>query len=101
MTEIEFVITGLAIVTFGIRVVGFYIGARLPQEGRWSRILGALPGCLITALLVVLIMQGNINELAAAAVALIVAFTTRNLLITMAAGILTIFVIRNYTTILM
>ena len=87
MSEPWVVIAGLAAGTFAIRFGGYLLGARLPSTGAWARGFAALPGCLISALVAVILVQGTVAEWLAAAVALAVAMLTRNLPLTMAAGI--------------
>ncbi|MFT4729034.1 MAG: putative membrane protein [Granulosicoccus sp.] len=95
MSETWVVIAILAIATFGIRLGGILLGQRLPTTGPWARALNALPGCLIISLVSVLILSGGINEWVAGSVSLLVALTTRNLPLTMVAGILVIFGLRQ------
>lgn len=87
MIEQGLVIAGLAAGTFAIRLAGYLLGSALPEAGFWARGLNALPGCLISALLAVLLIQGGPAEWAAAALCLVVAAGTRSLPLTMLAGI--------------
>lgn len=89
------VIMGLIAANLIIRLGGLYLGAALPQHGPWARGLKALPGTLITALVTLQLMQGGPAEWAAGAVALIVAMLTRSLPLTMLAGIIAIYLLRN------
>lgn len=89
------VIIGLAIATFGIRLSGVLLGERLPTTGPWARGLQALPGCLIASLVAVLLQSGGPIEWLAGAVALAVALFTRNLPLTMAAGIGAVYLLRQ------
>lgn len=95
MSDTWFVIAALAVCTFSIRLGGVLLGQRLPTTGAWSRALNALPGCLIIALVSTLVLSGGINEWVASALALGVALITRNLPLTMAIGIFTVYVLRN------
>ncbi|MGF1528366.1 MAG: AzlD family protein [Candidatus Competibacterales bacterium] len=88
-------IIALATGTFAIRLAGCLLGARLPSEGPWARGFNALPGCLIAALLTVLLAQGSFVEWLASALALGTAVLTRNLLLTMAVGIGAVWLLRN------
>lgn len=87
-------VMGLALPTFAIRLGGFYLGNRLPAHGGWAAALRALPGCLITALVAVLLVQAGPAEWGAAVVAATVALTLRNLPLTMAAGIVAVLALR-------
>lgn len=96
MTDIWWVIIVLMLGTFAIRLGGVLIGNRLPRKGAWARALNALPGSLIIALVGVLILSGGLIEWLAGAVALATAIVTRNLLLTMAAGILCVWALRHF-----
>ena len=89
-------IAGLAAGTLAIRLGGYLLGARLPSTGAWARAFAALPGCLISALLAVILVQGNPAEWLAAAVALAVALLTRSLPLTMVTGIAAVWLARRY-----
>lgn len=96
MNETWFVIIVLAVATFSIRLGGILLGQRLPTTGPWARALNALPGCLIISLVSVLVLSGGVNEWIAGGVSLLVALVTRNLPLTMVAGILVIFALRQF-----
>lgn len=89
-------IAGLAAGTFSIRLGGYLLGARLPSTGAWARAFAALPGCLISALLAVILVQGHPAEWLAACVALVVALLTRSLPLTMVTGIAAVWLTRRF-----
>ncbi|SDG87284.1 AzlD family protein [Roseospirillum parvum] len=88
-------IAGLAGGTFALRLGGYLIGARLPREGRWARAFTALPGCLLSALVATSLAQGGPPEWLAAGAALLVAMLTRNLPLTMLAGVGAVWLLRG------
>ena len=90
------VIAGLALSNLVIRLGGYYLGSALPQHGPWARGLKALAGTLITALVTLQLMQGGPQEWLAAGIALAVAIASRSLPLTMLAGILVIYGLRNW-----
>ncbi|MFL5285920.1 MAG: AzlD family protein [Rhodopila sp.] len=96
MPEHWIVIAGLAAGTFAIRLGGYLLGARLPSTGAWARAFAALPGCLISALVAVILVQGTPAEWVAAAVALEVALFTRSLPLTMVTGIAAVWLARHF-----
>ncbi|MTI10679.1 AzlD family protein [Curvivirga aplysinae] len=96
MSEQDIVIIGLALATFAIRIGGFYLGSRLPETGFWAASFNALPGCLIASLLAVMLVAGGTQEYIAAGLSLTIALTTRNLPLTMVAGILSIWALRHF-----
>jgi len=95
MNDTWLVIVFLAVATFSIRLGGILLGQKLPHTGPWARALNALPGCLIIALVSMLIFSGGLHEWIAGTVALLAALFTRNLPLTMFAGIVTIFLLRQ------
>ena len=96
MTETWLVITVVAGLTLLIRVGGVLMGQRLPRHGPWARGLHALPGCLIVALVCVLLSGGSSDEWLAGVIAAAAAFISRNLLITMLIGVAAVSVLRSF-----
>jgi len=96
MPDIFLVTAALATATFGIRLFGFWLGRSIPAHGPWARALNALPGCLITALVAVLLVQGGPAEWIAATAAAITAYATRSLPLSMIAGIAVVLLARMY-----
>ena len=96
MSETWIVIVVLAASTFSIRIGGILLGQRLPTTGPWARALNALPGCLIIALVSVLLLSGGSDEWVAGAASLLIAILTRNLPLTMLTGILVIYGLRQW-----
>lgn len=96
ISETWLVVTVLAVATFGIRLSGILLGQSLPVTGPWARGLNALPGCIIIALVSELVFSSGPDEWVAGAVASVVTLVTRNLPLTMAAGILCVFVLRQF-----
>lgn len=95
MADSWLLICGLSLATLSIRLGGFLLGARLPDDGSWARALNALPGCLITALLTVILMQAGPDEWLAAALSLAIAVVTRSLPLTMLVGIAALSILRT------
>jgi uncharacterized membrane protein len=96
MTEPWLVIVALTIGTFLIRLSGVLVGQRIPSGGAWARALIALPGCLIVSLVSISILSGGPREWGAGLAALAVAVVTRSLPATMAGGIASIWLLRNF-----
>ncbi len=95
MDEQAVTIVGLALGTFAIRLGGYLLGARMPATGPWERVLRALPGCLIAALLATILVQAGPAEWGAAAVSLAVALLSRSLPLTMVAGVAAVYLLRG------
>ncbi|MEM7426584.1 MAG: AzlD domain-containing protein [Pseudomonadota bacterium] len=94
MSEIYVVTLVLAAGTIAARATGALAGQLIPTEGRLAAALNALPGCLIVALVCVLVLGGGPNEWVAAALTLGVAIASRNLPLTMIFGVVAISVLR-------
>ncbi len=86
----------VACLTFAIRLGGVLMGQRLPRQGAWARGLNALPGCLIAALVAVLLLGAGPQEWIAGALAGVTALVSRNLLATMFVGVLAIYLLRTF-----
>lgn len=93
-TEIWLTILGLAIASYSIRLGGYLLAIRLPQNGGWAHGMEALPGCLIIALVAIMMLNGGIIEWVAGGTVFLVATKTRNLPISMLAGIVIVAVLR-------
>ncbi len=96
MTDIWVIILGLAVGTFAARLGGILLGQRLPVTGGWARALSALPGTLIVALVAGQVFQGEWPEWIAGGLAAMAAILTRSLVLTMALGIIAVYVLRQY-----
>ena len=94
MSEIYIVTLLLAAGTISARVFGAVAGQAIPTEGRLAAALNALPGCLIVALVCVLVISGGPNEWLAAAFTLGIAVVSKNLPLTMIFGVVAISVLR-------
>ena len=95
MGETWVVILGLAAGTFGVRLSGYLLGRSLPQHGPLARMLNALPGSLIAALVAYLLVSGGPREWLAAVVATGAALMTRSLPVTIVAGVAAIWLLRQ------
>jgi uncharacterized membrane protein len=96
MSDVAFLITGLAVCTFALRIGGYYLGASLPKGGAWARAFNALPGTLIASLVAMLALRGGPHEWLAALACLALALSTRSLPATMAGGIAAIWALRHW-----
>lgn len=76
----------VAMGTYGLRFGGLLLASRMPKSGRFRRGMDALPGALLFSLVVPNIINEGIWGMAAGALTAIVALRTRNLLLSMVAG---------------
>lgn len=95
MNEHVILIAGLAVGTYAIRFAGYVLGSSLPTSGAWGRAFAALPGCLIASLVAVILVDAGRAEWAAAGVAVLAALVTRNVPLTMLAGIVAVGLFRG------
>ncbi|MEM1376017.1 MAG: AzlD domain-containing protein [Pseudomonadota bacterium] len=86
---------GLVLGTLSLRLIGYFVGAKLPATGFWARAFVALPGCLIVSLLTVFLMDASLVEWSAASFALCAAVFTRSVPVAMLVGIGAVWVFRN------
>ena len=94
MSDIWITLLGLGLASFVIRLGGFLLAGRLPQTGRWARGMEALPGCLIMALVTLMMVRGGVFEWAAGVMVLLVAAKSRNLLLSMMTGMIAVALLR-------
>ena len=90
MNDIWVTIFGLGLASLAIRLGGYLLAGHLPKTGRWARGMEALPGCLIMALVTLMMVRGGPGEWIAGVVVLLVAAMTRNLPVSMLAGMIAI-----------
>ena len=95
MSNIHALIAILAFATFAIRIGGVVAGDAIAQVPILSRVLDVLPGCLIVSLVTTAVVTGGWTTLLAASAALTVALPTRNLVLTMLAGMGTAALLAN------
>ncbi|SDY39411.1 AzlD family protein [Halopenitus persicus] len=89
------VVFGMSIVTYSTKAGGFWALSRIKPSDSVREALDALPGGIIIAILIVRLLNGGPIEWAAGIVVVLVAHRTENVLLAMAAGIITLLVIRG------
>lgn len=87
-------ILGMAAVTFAIRAGGYLLANRLPATGFVATWMRHIPGAVLASLVAPAIASGGIPEAVAAAATAIAWLLTRNLVPAMAAGVVTIYLMR-------
>jgi uncharacterized membrane protein len=76
----------MAAVTLAMRAGGFWAMAHVPLTPRVRRMLEALPGSIVAAIVLPIVAKGGAGEALAVAVAVAVMVLRRNELIAVAAG---------------
>ena len=87
-------ILGMAVVTYGIRVGGLLLADRLPRTGFVAAWMKHIPAAVLASLVAPAIVGGGPAEAIAAAVALVAYLLSRNLFVTMVAGVVAVFLAR-------
>ena len=87
-------ILGMAAVTFAIRAGGFLLANRLPATGFVAAWMRHIPGAVLASLVAPAVVSGGPAEWVAAAATALAWLLTRNLLPAMAAGVLTVYLMR-------
>ncbi|MBL8598355.1 MAG: AzlD domain-containing protein [Devosia sp.] len=89
-------ILGMAAVTYAIRVGGFLIAGRLPTTGFVALWMRNIPGAVLAALIAPDVLKGGPAAWLATAAATLVYLATRNVLATIAGGVLAMFLLRRF-----
>jgi len=82
-------------VTYGLRLGGLLLAGILPNRGPVRRFLDALPGTILISLVVPAALQSGLSGMIGLAACLLAYFATKNLLATMAAGVLMVSILRQ------
>lgn len=83
-------------ITYTLRLGGLLLADRLPKAGPARRFLDCLPGTLLLSLTLPGALHGGMTGLLGLAACLVVFLRTRNLLLTMAAGMIAVVVLRRF-----
>lgn len=97
LDDVWWTILGLSAASFAIRLGGYVLALRIPHSGAWARGLDALPGCLIMALVTLMMMKGGMIEWITGAIVFGLAAKTRNIPLSMLAGITVVAALRLMT----
>lgn len=93
--EAVLVILGMAAVTLAIRIGGLLVASRLPTTGFIAAWLRHVPGAVLAALVAPAVMAGGTPEWLAAAATTLVFMVTKNLFAAMAAGVASVWLLRQ------
>ena len=88
-------IIAASVITYSFRLGGLLLAERLPRSGPLRAFLDALPGTILVALVVPSALNSGWQGLIGVAACLTVYFKTKNLLLTMFSGVLTVYLIRQ------
>ena len=83
-------------ITYALRLGGLLLADRLPKSGPARRFLDCLPGTILLSLTVPGALHSGVEGMIGLAACLLVFLRTRNLLLTMAAGMIGVCLFRWY-----
>lgn len=84
-----------AIVTYSLRFGGLMLASRLPNSGRFTRFMGALPGTILLSLVAPGIVSNGIVGGVAALCTAVCAYKTKNVFVAMLLGVVIVAVSRQ------
>lgn len=76
----------MAVATYAMRVGGFWLMAHVPPSARLRRMLGALPGSVIVATVLPIVVRDGLTAMLAIGAAMVVVLVTRKDLLAVVAG---------------
>ncbi|MEN8199245.1 MAG: AzlD domain-containing protein [Thermodesulfobacteriota bacterium] len=82
-------------VTYGLRFGGLLLAGVLPNSGPVRRFLDALPGSILISLVVPAALQSGVAGMIGLGACLLAYLVTRNLLVTMGAGVVVVSLLRQ------
>jgi len=82
--------------TYALRLGGLLLADRLPKSGPARRFLDSLPGTLLVSLTLPGALNAGLPGIAGLAACLLVYLRSKNLLLTMAAGMAVVVVLRRW-----
>jgi uncharacterized membrane protein len=95
--EVLLVILGMALVTYATRIGGLLLVSRIQLGRRSEAVLRLLPGTILVAIVAPTVLNGGLAELVAAVAAVLVAARSKSLPLAMAAGVLVVVVLRQWS----
>ena len=87
-------ILGMALVSFAVKALGLLLANRLPRHGFAAAWLRHVPGAVLASLVAPALATGNPAELLAALATALMYWRSRSLLLSMATGVLAVYVAR-------
>jgi uncharacterized membrane protein len=87
-------IVAASLITYAFRFGGLLLADRLPQTGMLRKFLDALPGTILISLVAPSAAHAGWQGGVGVAACLAVYFFTRNLLLTMVGGVVTVYLLR-------
>ena len=89
-------ILGMALVTYATRAGGVWVISRITISPRISTWLRQVPGAVLVAIVAPLTLDGGVPSTLAALVTICVAVRTKNLLLSIVAGVVVVYMLRHF-----
>ena len=86
---------GMAVVTYGLRCSGLWVGRRLRLTERTERIIRQLPPTLLVSIVVPMVVSEGIPHVVGALATMIVALKSRSVLLAMVVGVIVVVLVRT------
>ncbi|HYC14388.1 MAG TPA: AzlD domain-containing protein [Stellaceae bacterium] len=93
--EVILAFLAMAAVSYGIRVIGFFVGRRIPDHPRLRAALAQLPAAILIALVVPMLAHAGPPEWLAAAIVAAAAWFVELLVVPLAIGVVAVVVLRG------
>ena len=93
--EVILAFLAMAAVSYGIRVVGYFVGRRIPDHPRLRAALAQLPAAILIALVVPMLAHAGPPEWIAAAIVAAAAWFVELLVVPLAIGVVAVVVLRG------
>jgi len=88
-------ICGMAAVTYATRAFGYWMADRLTISPRMKRVLGHVPGTVLISIVAPAAARGGPAEAIAIVATAVTALRSKNLLVSMAVGVVTVWLLRT------
>ncbi|GAC1321758.1 MAG: AzlD family protein [Chloroflexota bacterium] len=88
-------IAGMALVTYGTRIAGVLVMSRVDLSARTQAWLAGIPGAVLVSIVAPAVVTKGFSEAPAALLTALVAIKTRNMLLSVAAGVFAVWVLRQ------
>jgi uncharacterized membrane protein len=89
-------ITGMALVTYGLRCGGLWIARRVSLTPRIERMLRQLPPTLLISVIAPIVIAGGVRYALGMAAAVVTAAKSNSVVATMVVGVATVILLRSW-----
>ena len=93
--DVAITIFGMAVVTYLTRISGFFLVNRFQVKGRLESFIKMIPGTILISVIAPTVFSAEPAEIIAAVITAVTAWRTKNLAITMAFGVASVYLLRH------